>query len=88
MEGVDIVESPRKRLKTNSAPSTEDAALPSAEATPAKPSRVDDAQQLKEIEVGITEYVSSDNEGFAGILKKRYLPLGLWYWRLTNWDSW
>ena len=87
MDSADIVESPRKRLKTDSAPSTEDAALPSAEATPAKPSRVDDAQQVKEIEVGITEYVSSDNEGFAGILKKRYLPPDQ-YWRLTNWDLW
>jgi tRNA pseudouridine13 synthase len=35
------------------------------------PVAVPDAQAVKEIEVGITEFVSSDNEGFSGILKKR-----------------
>jgi tRNA pseudouridine13 synthase len=31
-----------------------------------------DAQALKEAEVGITEFVSADNVGFSGVLKKRY----------------
>lgn len=65
----EIVESPRKRIKTEG---TE----PSAENTAIAPettqlATTDDAQRFKEVEVGISEYVSRDNEGFAGILKKR-----------------
>ncbi|KAI9932270.1 hypothetical protein ASPWEDRAFT_182910 [Aspergillus wentii DTO 134E9] len=70
MEG-EIVESPRKRIKTDTAPSTEDAVLPSGVAV-AAPAPSADSQALKEIEVGITEFVSAENEGYAAILKKRY----------------
>lgn len=70
MEGVDIVESPRKRIKTDSAPSGDDV-VPTAD-TMTK-ANGEDAQTLKEAEVGITEYVSRENEGFSGILKKRYV---------------
>lgn len=67
--GNDIVESPRKRIKTEgTGPSAENTVV--APET-AKLTATDDAQRLKEVEVGITEYVSRDNEGFAGILKKR-----------------
>ena len=59
----DIGESPRKRLKTDTEPTGD--VVVGSETTKS------DAQ--KELEVGITEYVSRDNEGFAGILKKRYL---------------
>jgi tRNA pseudouridine13 synthase len=31
-----------------------------------------DAQTTKEYDVGITELVTADSEGFSGILKKRY----------------
>lgn len=58
----DIVESPRKRLKTD--------AEPTGDVVVVGETVKSDAQ--KELEVGITEYVSRDNEGFAGILKKRY----------------
>ncbi|KAF7589308.1 hypothetical protein BBP40_004495 [Aspergillus hancockii] len=71
MEGADIVESPRKRLKVDNAPTTEDASLPQPDAAIAGISE-SDAQALKEAEVGITEFVSAENAGFAGILKKRY----------------
>lgn len=61
------MESPRKRQKTdNDNTSSEEVAVA------AKPA-ADDAQLQKEIEVGITEFVSPENEGFSGILKKRYV---------------
>ncbi|KAE8355949.1 pseudouridine synthase [Aspergillus coremiiformis] len=63
MEGTDIVESPRKRLKVDNTPATDDKVVTINEG---------DAQALKEAEVGITEFVSAENAGFAGILKKRY----------------
>ncbi|KAJ6191450.1 hypothetical protein N7519_001471 [Penicillium mononematosum] len=73
MEKPDIVESPRKRQKTEDAGSTEVAvAVNGATETPS--TAVADAQALKEVEVGITEFVSNDTEGFSGILKKR-IPL-------------
>ncbi|KAJ5158082.1 uncharacterized protein N7500_007733 [Penicillium coprophilum] len=71
MEKPDIVESPRKRQKTEDVGSIEVAlAVDSANETPS--TAVSDAQALKEVEVGITEFVSNDTEGFSGILKKRY----------------
>ncbi|KGO78074.1 Pseudouridine synthase, TruD [Penicillium italicum] len=71
MEKPDIVESPRKRQKTEDAGSTEVAvAISGASETPN--TTVSEAQALKEGEVGITEFVSNDTEGFSGILKKRY----------------
>lgn len=70
MEKPDIVESPRKRQKTEDAASTEIAAVGEV-ATETPIAAVSDAQALKEVEVGITEFVSNDTEGFSGILKKR-----------------
>ncbi|KAJ5458637.1 Pseudouridine synthaseTruD [Penicillium sp. IBT 31633x] len=71
MEKPEIVESPRKRQKTEDAGSTEVVTVgDGANDTPS--TAVSDAQALKEVEVGITEFVSNDTEGFSGILKKRY----------------
>ncbi|PYI32585.1 pseudouridine synthase TruD/Pus7 [Aspergillus indologenus CBS 114.80] len=77
MDGADVIESPRKRIKTDNTSTTDDAALPQAggpvaEEPAAAPVSADDAQARREIEVGITGYVSADNGGFSGILKKRY----------------
>ncbi|RAL17003.1 pseudouridine synthase PUS7 [Aspergillus homomorphus CBS 101889] len=76
MEGADVIESPRKRIKTDNTPTTDEAVLPQSGepvAEPvAAPISADDAQARREVEVGITGYVSADNEGFSGILKKRY----------------
>ncbi|KAL4781419.1 pseudouridine synthase [Aspergillus varians] len=69
MDIPDIVEPPQKRLKTEDAPGMEEAVLPVGAAP--LPTATED-QLSREIEVGITEFVSADNEGFAGILKKRY----------------
>ncbi|KAB8068378.1 pseudouridine synthase [Aspergillus leporis] len=71
MEGADIVESPRKRIKVDNDSTTEEATLPIPDGAVAGISE-NDAQALKEAEVGITEFVSAENAGFAGILKKRY----------------
>ncbi|KAJ5188060.1 Pseudouridine synthase TruD [Penicillium cf. griseofulvum] len=71
MEKPDIVESPRKRQKTEDAGSTEVAVVVN-DAIETASTAVSDAQALKEVEVGITEFVSNDTEGFTGILKKRY----------------
>ncbi|KAE8142517.1 pseudouridine synthase [Aspergillus pseudotamarii] len=71
MEGADIVESPRKRLKVDNTSTTDEATLPPSAGAPAEISERD-AQALKEAEVGITEFVSAENAGFSGILKKRY----------------
>ncbi|OOQ86457.1 pseudouridine synthase TruD/Pus7 [Penicillium brasilianum] len=69
MERPELVESPRKRQKIEDVPTADDTVdvLPgngSAAAT--------DAQTMKEHDVGITEIVTADSEGFSGILKKRY----------------
>ncbi|KAL3480323.1 pseudouridine synthase [Aspergillus californicus] len=69
MDISDIIEPPQKRLKTEDVSSTEEVVLPAGGATPQTDA---DDQLSKEIEVGITEFVSAENEGFAGILKKRY----------------
>ncbi|KAI1960152.1 multisubstrate pseudouridine synthase 7 [Ophidiomyces ophidiicola] len=60
-------ESRRKRVKLSEG-------LPSfpSDSIPVRQTAPDDAQALKEIEVGIIEYVSPDISGFSGILKKRY----------------
>jgi tRNA pseudouridine13 synthase len=75
MERPELVESPRKRQKTEDVPATDATVdvLPgiASAATP-------DAQTTKEYDVGITEIVTADSEGFSGILKKRYeLELGV-----------
>lgn len=71
MERSELVESPRKRQKTEDAPATDVTVdvLPEniSAAAPAP-----DAQTTKEYDVGITELVTADSEGFSGILKKRY----------------
>ncbi|OQD82331.1 hypothetical protein PENANT_c022G09306 [Penicillium antarcticum] len=73
MEKHDLVESPRKRQKTSDAsPEKMVVAGDGAADVPTTTAVVSDAQGVKEVEVGITEFVSSDNEGFSGILKKRY----------------
>ncbi|KAJ5682972.1 hypothetical protein N7462_006137 [Penicillium macrosclerotiorum] len=69
MERPEQVESPRKRQKTEdtSANNGADELISKIGAAGTQ-----DAQTLKEQEVGITEIVTADNEGFSGILKKRY----------------
>lgn len=67
MEHPELVESPRKRQKTEADVATDGA----ADATPAPSVPAENAQTLKELEVGITEFVTAENEGFSGILKKR-----------------
>ena len=62
----DPVESPRKRLKTENAPGP---TLGPSEPTPTR--EPTDAQSARELEVGITQFVSPENKGFSGILKKR-----------------
>lgn len=64
------MESPRKRQKTEDVGSTE-VAIAVDGATETLSTTVSDAQALKEGEVGITEFVSNNTEGFSGILKKR-----------------
>lgn len=63
MEGGDIVEPPQKRIKTDNASSTGETAPPAKD--------TGDGQLSKEIEVGITQFVTSGETGFTGILKKR-----------------
>lgn len=70
MEKPEIVESPRKRQKTDDAGSIA-ISFGGDGAADLPPAAIADAQTQKEIEVGITEFVSNDTEGFAGILKKR-----------------
>jgi tRNA pseudouridine13 synthase len=71
MEKPDIAESPRKRQKTDDAGSIAIAAGGDGAADAPTSTAVFDAQALKEVEVGITEFVSNDTEGFFGVLKKR-----------------
>ncbi|KAL4944445.1 hypothetical protein BDV06DRAFT_90660 [Aspergillus oleicola] len=71
MDISDIIEPPQKRVKTGDAPSTDEVVV-SAPGAPPQPQTETEDQLAKELEVGITEFVSADSEGFAGILKKRY----------------
>lgn len=67
MERPELAESPRKRQKVDSIPATDGAAdVPSAIGAAGQ-----DAPSTKEQEVGITELVTADAEGFSGLLKKR-----------------
>jgi tRNA pseudouridine13 synthase len=68
MDISDLIEPPQKRLKTENVADSADVAHPATVAAAAPQS---DDQLSREIEVGITEFVSADNEGFVGILKKR-----------------
>ena len=67
MEHSELIESPRKRQKTEAADATDVA----ADALPEVSVPAENAQNSKELEVGITEFVTPENEGFSGILKKR-----------------
>lgn len=67
MEQQEIVESPRKRQKTDTVAATDGA----ADAPPQSNAAGQDAQAMKELDVGILELVTADNEGFFGTLKKR-----------------
>ncbi|KAJ5712099.1 hypothetical protein N7488_006255 [Penicillium malachiteum] len=69
MDRPEVVESPRKRQKTEDVSATDG----TAEFLP-KPDVVEEVRpgNAKEREVGITELVTADIEGIAGILKKRY----------------
>lgn len=69
MNKEDIVESPRKRLKTDDATSQDSEIVP---AFPVAGGAYAAAKNSREAEVGITEFVSTDTPGFEGILKKRY----------------
>lgn len=65
MERPELLESPRKRQKTEGVSATDGAAdIP-------PPNASEDAQAAKEREVGITELVTANLDGFSGILKKR-----------------
>lgn len=61
------MESPRKRQKTEDVPATGH----TTDALPPSDIAAQDAQTMKEMDVGITELVTADSEGFSGILKKR-----------------
>lgn len=78
MEKPELPESPRKRQKTDNVDLQENALLSMTDGAAERPAErsagtvpSEEAQALKELEVGITEFVSAKNEGFSGILKKR-----------------
>ncbi|CRG89177.1 hypothetical protein PISL3812_06213 [Talaromyces islandicus] len=71
MEKEDIVESPRKRLKTDDAAASQPNDLVPA-LTGGGSGGHAATNNTKEADVGITEFVSTDTPGFEGILKKRY----------------
>lgn len=74
MEKEDIVESPRKRLKTDDSATPQDNELVPAltgGASGGSGGGHAAAKTTKEADVGITEFVSTDTPGFEGILKKR-----------------
>lgn len=62
----DRLESPRKRLKTENV-----SVDSSSTSTSSSNSSSSELQALKEVEVGITEFVSPENDGFSGVFKKR-----------------
>jgi tRNA pseudouridine13 synthase len=72
MERDEAIESPRKRLKTDDASAPDTIAAPAASQGAERPDLpVNPLTGLKEAEVGILEFVSTDVSGFEGILKKR-----------------
>lgn len=77
MEKDEVIESPRKRLKTDNASLQETivASEPAAASVPP-------TQGIKEAEVGILEFVSTDVPGFEGILKRRWVRL--FFFNLTQ----
>ncbi|KAJ6104754.1 hypothetical protein N7523_011074 [Penicillium sp. IBT 18751x] len=67
MEQQEVVESPRKRQKIDTVGAADE-----AEVSPPSNAAGQDAQAMKELDVGILELVTADSEGFYGTLKKRY----------------
>jgi tRNA pseudouridine13 synthase len=74
MEREQATESPRKRLKTSGDAAQVDSQDGAIDFKFTIPRHMVDSQALKEAEVGISSFVSSDIQGFSGILKKRYEP--------------
>lgn len=78
MDRLDPEETSRKRLKVSQEPDTSSTVqplndIPLTESLPTRSSgSTEDIQKMKEIEVGITHFVSPDIPGFSGILKKRW----------------
>ncbi|KAL2871794.1 pseudouridine synthase PUS7 [Aspergillus lucknowensis] len=71
MDVSDLIEPPQKRLKTENVSNAADVVRRATVAAP--PPQVDADDYLsRELEVGISEFVSTDNEGFTGVLKRRY----------------
>lgn len=73
-EGTSGDEARRKRVKISddAAAASESVPAPISSLPPqATPIPVEDEQALKEVEVGITYFVSPELPGFSGILKKR-----------------
>ena len=75
MEREQATESPRKRLKTAGDAVQVDGQDGAVDFKSTIPMHMVDSQSLKEAEVGIGSFVSSDIQGFSGVLKKRYESL-------------
>jgi tRNA pseudouridine13 synthase len=72
MEREEIAESPRKRQKVDNVQNEDNdsnpvivAAIPGVDSS--------SSPNTREVDVGITEFVSADIPGFEGVLKKRYV---------------
>lgn len=76
MEREELVESPRKRLKVDNAQIADNDTIV-AEVPPVESSSSPFTQATREIDVGITEFVSADIPGFEGMLKKRFVEMYL-----------
>lgn len=74
MEREDIVESPRKRLKVDNAQTADNDTIV-AEVPAVESSSSPVTQATREVDVGITEFVSADIPGFEGVLKKRFVKI-------------
>lgn len=72
MEREEIAESPRKRQKVDNV-QTEDNDTIVTEEPAVESSSSSTAQVTREVDVGITEFVSADIPGFEGVLKKRFV---------------
>ena len=69
MDDSELPSSPRKKLKTDD--SQLSGKMEEANATPLVEPEPYDEQLQKEVDVGITEFVSPELSGFSGVLKKR-----------------
>lgn len=72
MEREEVVGSPRKRLKVDNAQNEANDTI-IAEVPATESSSSSNTQATKELDVGITEFVSADIPGFEGVLKKRFV---------------